>query len=130
MEAADAWAGSGLSNLGNSCFMNAVLQCLSHTPPLNTYMKKQLHTARCTRRQQPNANFCSACCLENLVLSTFQRGAAAFVPRGFADHLPMLARGFRLGRQEDAHEFMRYLLDATSRGPAACHSFNYQLEAG
>jgi hypothetical protein len=39
---------SGLSNLGNTCFMNAALQCLSATIPLSTHLrtgayKKQLN---------------------------------------------------------------------------------------
>lgn len=39
--------GVGLQNLGNTCFLNSTLQCLTYTPPLANYMLSLEHTKSC-----------------------------------------------------------------------------------
>ena len=44
--------GAGLQNIGNTCFLNAALQCLSYTPPLANYMLTREHSKTCNYSPQ------------------------------------------------------------------------------
>ena len=39
--------GPGLANLGNTCFLNSVLQVLTYTPPLVNYVLSDYHKNKC-----------------------------------------------------------------------------------
>jgi len=42
--------GAGLQNLGNTCFVNATIQCLTYTVPLVNYLLNLNHSASCKFR--------------------------------------------------------------------------------
>jgi len=42
----------GLSNLGNTCFMNSCLQCLSNTTPLTEYFLKEYFEAEINKKNK------------------------------------------------------------------------------
>lgn len=39
--------GAGLHNLGNTCFLNSTVQCLTYTPPLANYLLSKEHSRAC-----------------------------------------------------------------------------------
>ncbi|XP_038064231.1 ubiquitin carboxyl-terminal hydrolase 36-like [Patiria miniata] len=104
--------GPGLINLGNTCFLNATLQCLTYTPPLTNYLLTHQHKSEC---REPG--FCIMCELCNHVHRTFnhQQNGQAIRPMVILHRLKHFAKHMHVGRQEDAHEFLRLLIEAMQK---------------
>uniref|UniRef100_A0A1A7Y6E9 ubiquitinyl hydrolase 1 n=1 Tax=Iconisemion striatum TaxID=60296 RepID=A0A1A7Y6E9_9TELE len=102
--------GAGLQNMGNTCFLNSALQCLTYTPPLASYMLSREHSKTC---HEPG--FCMMCTMQNHVIQVFANSGNVIKPIGVLNELKRIAKHFRYGSQEDAHEFLRYTVDAMQK---------------
>ncbi|KAI3426517.1 uncharacterized protein J3R85_009868, partial [Psidium guajava] len=95
----------GLINCGNSCFANVVLQCLASTRPLVAYLLNKGHRKECRRN-----DWCFLCELQNH-LERASQSRHPFSPINILSRLPNIGGNLGYGRQEDAHEFMRFAID-------------------
>uniref|UniRef100_A0A8K9Y6N0 Ubiquitin carboxyl-terminal hydrolase n=1 Tax=Oncorhynchus mykiss TaxID=8022 RepID=A0A8K9Y6N0_ONCMY len=102
--------GAGLHNLGNTCFLNSTVQCLTYTPPLANYLLSKEHSRACHQ-----SGFCMICIMQNHIIQAFANTGNAIKPVSFIRDLKKIARHFRFGSQEDAHEFLRYTIDAMQK---------------
>lgn len=99
--------GAGLMNLGNTCFLNSVLQCLTYTEPLAAYLQSGKHQSACR-----TAGFCALCAIQKHVSSARQSTGRILAPKEIVSNLRCISRNFRNSRQEDAHEYMVNLLES------------------
>ncbi|XP_069786110.1 ubiquitin carboxyl-terminal hydrolase 36 isoform X3 [Narcine bancroftii] len=117
--------GAGLHNLGNTCFLNSTIQCLTYTPPLANYLLSKEHSKTCTQ-----TGFCMICIMQNHLIQTFANSGNAIKPLSFIRELKKIARHFRFGNQEDAHEFLRYTIDAMQKACLnSCTKLDRQTQA-
>ncbi|XP_033734975.1 ubiquitin carboxyl-terminal hydrolase 36-like [Pecten maximus] len=102
--------GAGLVNMGNTCFLNSTLQCLTYTAPLVNFCLSNEHSTTCKQ-----AGFCMMCELQRHVKRCYENSGNAIKPQSVLQKLRMIAKHMHWGRQEDAHEFLRYVVDAMQR---------------
>ncbi|KAG9018193.1 hypothetical protein FRB90_011891 [Tulasnella sp. 427] len=87
---------------------SSVLQSLLYTRPLLHVLRNH---SNCTI-----PGYCIVCELKKVVEDNFFSGLRRpFNPKNITQKLPLIAKGMRIGRQEDAHEFLRYLVDACQK---------------
>ncbi|OUZ99787.1 Ubiquitin carboxyl-terminal hydrolases family 2 [Macleaya cordata] len=95
----------GLTNCGNSCYANAVLQCLAFTRPLTAYLLQGLHSKECSKKE-----WCFTCEFESLIMKA-KEGKSPLSPIGILSQLHNIGSHLGHGKEEDAHEFLRYAID-------------------
>ncbi|KAL6222845.1 hypothetical protein ACLB2K_006235 [Fragaria x ananassa] len=95
----------GLTNCGNSCYANAVLQCLAFTQPLTSYLLQGLHFRACQKK-----DWCFICEFE-ILLQTAREGKSSLSPIRILSKIHKIGSHLGHGKEEDAHEFLRYAVD-------------------
>ena len=102
---------TGLSNLGNSCFMNSVIQCLSNTPELRDYFVKGHYLANINSGNPLGFEGRLAKCFCTILRKLWSGEYEFFSPRKLLDIVAKRSKYFGGNSQHDTHEFMSYLID-------------------
>ncbi|XP_075814426.1 ubiquitin carboxyl-terminal hydrolase 11 [Microtus pennsylvanicus] len=101
----------GLANLGNTCFMNSALQCLSNVPRLTDYFLHNRYLAELNFGNPLGTRGELAEAYADLLKQTWSGCHRAVAPRVFKNKVGRFAAQFLGSRQHDAQELLAFLLD-------------------
>ncbi|KXN82983.1 Ubiquitin carboxyl-terminal hydrolase 22, partial [Leucoagaricus sp. SymC.cos] len=104
----------GLLNLGQTCFMNVVLQCLVHNPLVRNYFLSDKHN-----RRQCKIDNCTCCEMDRLFEEVYSDDSVPYGPINFLTTTWKASAELSGHAQQDAHEFFISALNqihSTTRG--------------
>lgn len=107
---------SGLVNVGNTCFMNSILQCLSHTLKMTDFFlscqfKNEDKEHLNVRREE----WKFVMCYLNLVINLWESNGV-LKPKSFLNALCKFEPKYTPRTQQDSHECLLHILDILHKG--------------
>lgn len=103
---------TGLINLGNTCYMNSIIQCLSNTTPLRDYFLSRAYTEDLNKKK-------TEWTVTREIVRLFDNiwGSDCIIePKSFKSVLSDNQHLFMGFRQHDSHEVLIFILDLIHKG--------------
>lgn len=101
----------GLANMGNTCFMNSSLQCLSNTIPLTDYFLGYDFRGEINHENFLGTKGALVTSYADLTKHLWLGSDPSFRPVGFKSDVGQFAPQFKGNEQHDAQELLSFLLD-------------------
>ena len=102
---------TGLCNFGQTCYMNATIQCLSATMLLAQYMLDGTYQKAINRQNPLGTRGALSHALAALLRALWSEQSVTVAPTAFREAVGQFAPAFRGHEQQDSQEFLLFLLD-------------------